>query len=230
VVQLHEGPWTELDTHTLAPDSYDQSLMSGPPAIGIDLGSSYSCVGVYDSDGKYGDDFHKVVIIPNEQGNRTTPSYVAFTETGRLVGDAAKNQANLNSYNTIWNAKCFLGRKFDDLDFQPFIKRHAPFKIREKSRKPVFDIETSDGNKLFTPEEVMAMVIPKLKLAAEVFLNRSIHYAVISVPACFNAAQRQAVRDAGFITGLGVLRLIDEADAAAFAYCVESRFTGERNL
>jgi heat shock protein 1/8 len=201
-------------------------------AIGIDLGNSYSCVGVYDPDRRFG--FQKVAIIPNEQGNRTTPSYVAFTETGRLVGDAAKNQIAANPFNTVWNVKRFIGRRYDDKDLElqhdDFTKNHGRFRIVEEHRRPLFEVETKGLSTRFKPEEITAMIISKLKHAAETYLGYSVYYAVISIPSRFNLAQRQAVRDSAQITGLQVLRLTHSTDLAAMAYCIDNNFEGERKI
>jgi len=192
------------------------------PIIGIDLGTTYSCVGVY----KNG----RVEIIANDQGHRITPSYVAFTSEGeRLVGDAAKNQAPMNPYNTIFDAKRLMGRPFDDKDVQSDLK-HFPFKVISKANKPMIEVEVKEGSKkTFSPEEVSAMVLGKMKDIAESYLGTKVSHAVVTVPAYFNDAQRQATKDAGTIAGLVVSRIINEPTAAAIAYGLDK--TGaEKNI
>lgn len=180
-------------------------------AIGIDLGTTYSCAGIY-KDGN-------VEIIPNDQGNRTTPSYVAFTEENeRLIGDAAKNQANHNPKNTIFDAKRLIGRSFDDHSVQSDIK-HWPFKVnRGQNNKPSISVQFNSEEKAFNPEQISAMILTKMKQISETYLGHPIKKAVITVPAYFNDAQRRATTDAGTIAGLEVLRIINEPTAAAMAY------------
>lgn len=178
-------------------------------AIGIDLGTTYSCVGVFKND--------QVEIIANDQGNRTTPSYVAFTDTERLVGDAAKNQVAMNPVNTIFDAKRMIGRKYDDLDLQSDMK-HWPFHVTVSNGKPVVSVEYQREERTFFPEEISAMVLVKMKETAEAYLGEPVTNAVITVPAYFNDSQRQATKDAGEIAGLTVLRIINEPTAAAIAY------------
>merc|ERR1712015_256617 len=179
--------------------------------IGIDLGTTYSCVGVF----KNG----RVEIIPNDQGNRITPSYVAFTAEGeRLIGDAAKNQLTSNPENTIFDAKRLIGREWSDKSVQHDLK-FFPFKLVEKSKKPHIQVEIKAGEqKTFAAEEISAMVLVKMKETAEAFLGKKVTHAVVTVPAYFNDAQRQATKDAGTIAGLTVLRIINEPTAAAIAY------------
>ena len=185
------------------------------PAIGIDLGTTYSCVGVW----KNG----KVEIIANDQGNRTTPSYVAFTESERLIGDAAKNQVAMNPSNTVFDAKRLIGRKFSDSEVQSDMK-HWPFKVVCGSgEKPKISVDFKGERKEFLAEEISAMVLTKMKETAESFLSKKVSKAVITVPAYFNDSQRQATKDAGAIAGLNVLRIINEPTAAAIAYGLDQR-------
>jgi L1 cell adhesion molecule like protein len=191
-------------------------------AIGIDLGTTYSCVGVWQND--------HVEIIANEQGNRTTPSYVAFNETERLIGDAAKNQAAQNPKNTVFDAKRLIGRKFDDQVIQKDIT-HWPFSVSGGSdNRPRISVNFKDEEKTFLPEEISAMVLTKMKQTAEAYLGSEVKDAVITVPAYFNDSQRQATKDAGMIAGLNVLRIINEPTAAALAYGLDKKKAGEQNV
>ncbi|KAK0612817.1 heat shock protein 70 family [Bombardia bombarda] len=191
------------------------------PAVGIDLGTTYSCVGVFRED--------RCEIIANDQGNRTTPSFVAFTDTERLIGDAAKNQVAMNPINTVFDAKRLIGRKFSDAEVQADMK-HFPFKIIDRAGKPVIEVEFKGEKKVFTPEEISSMVLTKMRETAEAYLGGTVNNAVVTVPAYFNDSQRQATKDAGLIAGLNVLRIINEPTAAAIAYGLDKKVEGERNV
>merc|ERR1712213_78255 len=188
--------------------------MAKKVAVGIDLGTTYSCVGVF----QHG----KVEIIANDQGNRTTPSYVAFTDTERLIVDAAKNQVAINPTNTVFDAKRLIGRKFDDSSAQTDMK-HWPFKVTNHSTKPKIEVEYKSESKTFTPEEISSMVLLKMKETAEAYLGHDVKDAVITVPAYFNDSQRQATKDAGVIAGLNVLSITNEPTAAAIAYGLDKK-------
>ncbi|CAN3476354.1 heat shock protein Ssa1p [Diutina catenulata] len=192
-------------------------------AIGIDLGTTYSCVAQFQND--------RCDIIANDQGNRTTPSFVAFTDTERLIGDAAKNQAAMNPANTVFDAKRLIGRKFEDPEVKEDMK-HFPFKVVDKAGKPAIQVEFKGENKTFSPEEISSMVLTKMKETAESYIGEKVTDAVITVPAYFNDSQRQATKDAGLIAGLNVLRIINEPTAAAIAYGLDKKGTtaGEQNV
>ena len=194
----------------------------GGPVIGIDLGTTYSCVAVMENG--------KVNVISNDQGNRITPSYVAFTEEGeRLIGDAAKNQLTSNPENTIFDAKRLIGREWSDKSIQDD-SEYFPFKISNSHNKPVITVKAGGTNKVLTPEEVSAMVLTKMKQTAEQYLGTNITRAVVTVPAYFNDAQRAATKDAGAIAGLDIIRIINEPTAAAIAYGLDKVNSDERNV
>lgn len=202
-------------------DEGDKKKSEVGTVIGIDLGTTYSCVGVF----KNG----RVDIIANDQGNRITPSYVAFTADGeRLIGDAAKNQLTSNPENTIFDVKRLIGRTFDDKSVQHDIKFY-PFKVTNANNKPHIQAATGEGDRSFAPEEISAMVLSKMRDIAEEYLGKKITNAVVTVPAYFNDAQRQATKDAGTIAGLNVMRIINEPTAAAIAYGLDKK-EGEKNI
>merc|ERR1711985_113678 len=192
------------------------------PAVGIDLGTTYSCVGIWQND--------RVEIIANDQGNRTTPSYVAFTDTERLIGDAAKNQCAMNPINTIFDAKRLIGRKYTDPVVQSDMK-HWPFKlISGDGDIPRIQVQYKGEEKTFSAEEISSMVLIKMKETAEAFVGKDVKDVVVTVPAYFNDSQRQATKDAGAIAGLNVLRIINEPTAAAIAYGLDKKTSGETNV
>ncbi|CAI9094747.1 OLC1v1030534C1 [Oldenlandia corymbosa var. corymbosa] len=194
------------------------------PAIGIDLGTTYSCVGVWQHD--------RVEIIANDQGNRTTPSYVGFTDSERLIGDAAKNQVAMNPINTVFDAKRLIGRRFLDASVQGDIKLW-PFKVVPGTGdKPMIIVTYKGEEKQFSAEEISSMVLIKMKEIAEAYLGTTVKNAVVTVPAYFNDSQRQATKDAGIIAGLNVMRIINEPTAAAIAYGLDKKATsvGEKNV
>ena len=183
-------------------------------AIGIDLGTTYSCVGWWKD--------NRCEIIANDQGNRTTPSYVSFTEEERLIGDGAKNQASMNPENTIFDAKRLIGRKFDDPAVQNDIK-NFPFNVISDDNKPKIQATYKNELKTFQPEEISSMILTKMKEVAEAYIGEKVTDAVVTVPAYFNDSQRQATKDAGMISGLNVLRIINEPTAAAIAYGLDKK-------
>ena len=196
-----------------------------PPSktvIGIDLGTTYSCVGVWQND--------RVEIIASDSGNRTVPSMVTFTEAERLIGDAAKSAAATYPRSTVFDAKRMIGREFRDPLLQADMK-HFPYDVIDDGKgRPKIVVETKDGQKQFYPEEVSAMVLQKMKAIAEAYVGQPIRDAVVTVPAYFNDAQRQATKDAGTIAGLNVIRIINEPTAAALAYGLDKKSVGEQNV
>lgn len=197
--------------------------MSKDIAIAVDLGTCMSCVAVFQNG--------RVEIIANDQGNRITPSVVAFNDKERLVGDAAKNQAATNPHNTVYEAKRLIGRKFSDKEVQDDVKLW-PFAVKgDRSDKPTIEVDYMGERKTFHPEEISAMVLGKMKEVAESYLGQAVKKAVITVPAYFNDAQRQATKDAAAIAGLEVLRIINEPTAAAIAYGLDKTGHGkEKNV
>ena len=190
--------------------------------VGIDLGTSMTCIAVY-KDGK-------VHVISSEHGENIVPSYVSFTEDERLIGRSAKNNANRNPTNTIYDVKRLIGRKFSDPTVQSDMK-HWPFKvIRGNNDKPIIQLEYKGETKKFTPEQISAMILTKMKETAENYIGEKVTSAVITVPAYFNDAQRRATKDAGAIAGLNVLRIINEPTAAAMAYGIDKTSESERNI
>ena len=178
------------------------------PCIGIDLGTTYSCVGLW-RDGR-------VEIIANDQGNRTTPSYVAFTDTERLVGNSAFNQCASNPSNTVYDAKRMIGKDWDDQKLQDDIK-HFSYDVENNNGKPKIKVSYKNELSTFSPEEISSMILVKMKEIAESYTGQEVKNAVITVPAYFNDSQRQATKDAGLISGLNILRIINEPTAAAMA-------------
>jgi len=191
--------------------------MSRTTCIGIDLGTTYSCVGVY----KNGN----VEILNNDQGNRTTPSYVAFMDDEILVGESAKNQANMNPKNTVYDVKRLIGRRFDEESVQQNMK-HFSFDVVNENNKPMVRIERNNKVTNYSPEQISAFILQKMKRTAEDFLGYEVKDAVITVPAYFNDAQRNATKDAGLIAGLNVLRIINEPTAASIAYGLQKNKVG----
>ena len=189
--------------------------MTDGESVGIDLGTTYSCVGVWQND--------RVEIIANDQGNRTTPSYVAFNESERLIGDAAKNQVAMNATNTVFDAKRLIGRKVSDAAVQADMK-HWPFSVVSGvGGKPMINVNYKGEEKQFSAEEISSMVLIKMKEVAEAYIGKDVKNAVVTVPAYFNDSQRQATKDAGAIAGLNVMRIINEPTAAAIAYGLDKK-------
>jgi heat shock protein 1/8 len=193
------------------------------PAVGIDLGTTYSCVGIYRNDA--------VEIIPNDIGERTTPSYVSFSKEERLVGQAAKNQSARNPTNTVFDAKRLIGRKFDDPVVQADIKLWPFTVVKENAGdRPVIEVLFKEKKRQFFAEEISSMVLAKMKDTAKNFLGEEVDKAVVTVPAYFNDSQRQATKDAGRIASLEVLRIINEPTAAAIAYGLDKSHDQEINV
>tara|TARA_Y100000389_G_scaffold98325_1_gene95002 strand:+ start:2420 stop:4345 length:1926 start_codon:yes stop_codon:yes gene_type:complete len=190
-------------------------------AIGIDLGTTYSCVGIWQND--------RVEIIANDQGNRTTPSYVGFTDTERMVGDSAKNQAAMNPLNTVFDSKRLIGRRFSDRQVQSDIKTFS-YNVINKNDQPIIQVNYKNEEKEFKPEEIGAMVLTKMKEIAESYLGKTVKNAVVTVPAYFNDAQRASTKDAGAIAGLNIIRIINEPTAAAIAYGLDKQSEKEKNI
>lgn len=190
-------------------------------AIGIDLGTTYSCVAVWQND--------HVEIIANDQGNRTMPSYVSFTQDERLIGEAAKSLVANNPTNTVFDAKRLIGQNFHDEKVQADMK-HFTYNVINKEGKPFIEVEFKGEKKVFAPEEISSMVLMKMKEIAEAFLGETVTDAVVTVPAYFNDSQRQATKDAGSIAGLNVLRIINEPTAAAIAYGLDKKSSVEKNI
>jgi heat shock protein 1/8 len=190
-------------------------------AIGIDLGTTYSCVGIYRNG--------QVQIISNDQGSNTTPSWVSFTDTERLIGDAAKTQSIRNSSNTIYESKRLIGRKFTDDSVQKDIKNMSYKVISDSDNNPVIEVEYKGEKKLFNPTEIASMILSKMKEIAEDYLGEKVDSAVITCPAYFDNNQRQATKDAGAIAGLDVIRVINEPTAASIAYGL-NKVEGDKNI
>merc|ERR1712223_130006 len=207
-------PVRQQDSSSGSPNS-GNVMAAKRNAVGIDLGTTYSCVGTFEHG--------KVEVIANDQGNRTTPSYVAFTDTERLIGDAAKNQVAMNPTNTIFDAKRLIGRKYDDPTVQRDIKLWPFNVIKDSGNKPKLEVDFKCEKKSFTPEEISSMVLTKMKETAEAHLGHSVKDAVVTVPAYFNDSQRQATKDTGVISGMNVLRIISEPTAAAIAYGLDKK-------
>jgi heat shock protein 5 len=212
--------WLIYSSNILIPIISSSSSLPEGPVIGIDLGTTYSCVGIF----KNG----QVEIIQNELGNRITPSVVAFTDEERLVGEAAKNQASINPKRTIYSVKRLMGRKFLDKEVQ-LDRKLLPYEIVDKDSKPYISVEIKGQKKEYSPEEISAMILQKMKQIAENYLGKEVKNAVITVPAYFNDSQRQSTKDAGTIAGLNVLRIINEPTAAAISYGLDQK-GAEKNV
>ena len=202
-------------------DSKTDSKTDDKVVIGIDLGTTYSCVGLWEN--------NQVTIIANDQGNRTTPSYVSFNGEERIIGEAAKSAVSSNPSNTVFDVKRLIGQKFSDPKIQTLMK-HFTYKVVNKGDKPDIEVEFKDEKKVFSPEEISAMVLTKMKETAEAYIGKKVTDAVITVPAYFNDSQRQATKDAGIIAGLNVLRIINEPTAAAIAYGLDKKNNSEKNI
>ena len=189
--------------------------------IGIDLGTTNSCVAVWQN--------NNVEIIANDQGNRTTPSYVAFNDTERIIGNGAKSQSAQNPKNTVYDAKRLIGLDFSDEKVQSDIK-HFSYDVKSDKNKPIICVKYQNEDKQFKPEEISSMILGKMKETAEAFLGTTVSDAVITVPAYFNDSQRQSTKDAGIIAGLNVKRIINEPTAAAIAYGLDKKGSGEKNI
>ena len=200
--------------------SSEQTKRSTVP-IGIDLGTTYSCIGAWVNG--------KVEIIANDQGNRTTPSYVSFTSEERLIGEPAKSMVSSNPSNTVFDAKRLIGKKFNDNTVQSDMK-HFTYNVINKDSKPYIEVEFKGEKKVFSPEEISAMILTKMKETAEAYLGETISDCVVTVPAYFNDAQRQATKDAGVIAGLNVLRIINEPTASSIAYGLDKKSSSEKNI
>ena len=192
-------------------------MVNSKVAIGIDLGTTFSCVGIYRNG--------NVEIIANDQGNRTTPSFVSFTDEERLMGDPAKSMASSNPKNTVYDAKRLIGRNFDESAVQQDMK-HYSYTVKGKNNKPIIQVKYKGEDKDFTPEEVSSMILVKMKEIAEAYLGEAVTDAVITVPAYFNDSQRQSTKDAATIAGLNCLRIINEPTAAAIAYGLDKKGKG----
>ena len=190
--------------------------------IGIDLGTTYSCVGVWQHS--------RVEIISNDQGNRTTPSYVAFTDEERLIGDGAKNQASMNPKNTVHDAKRMIGSLFSDSHVQKDMKMWTFDVVDDGKNKPKVKVDVKGDVTTFYPEEISAMVLTKMKDVAETFLGTEVKKCVVTVPARFNDSQRQATKDACVIAGMECMRIINEPTAAAIAYGMDNKSSKEKNV
>jgi heat shock protein 5 len=190
------------------------------PVIGIDLGTTYSCVGIFKN--------ALVEVIPNELGNRITPSVVAFTDEERLIGEAAKNQATVNPTRTLYDVKRLIGRRYNDKTVQ-YDKKYLPYDIVDKDGRPYIQVPNVNGEtKRYAPEEISAMVLTKMKEIAESYTGKKIKNAIVTVPAYFDNSQRQSTKDAGIIAGLNVVRVLNEPTAAAIAYGLDEK--AEKNI